>query len=296
MTRRRRLTRVVPYVLQVLRLVSLVALAGLGTVLLVRSAPGYFSRSGEMDAEHSASARQQAAEQQRAEGSALQVSRRFLWGLAHGDAGRSHQYGEPVVELMRPRLRATARVLLPAILLAPLIALLVALPCSQSRSAGIERAVATATLLGVAVPVSVLAGAGLLSGWGGPATVLLTVVAARDFRFFTRLLRKQSKATYLLYSRACGTQPLRATVHGVLLPVRSELLSLFALSFVTALGSLVPVEVIFGIPGLGQMAWNAAMNRDLPVLLSVTLLMALCIALAGMVANGGRPPARAVAA
>ena len=45
---------------------------------------------------------------------------------------------------------------------------------------------------------------------------------------------------------------------------------------------MLPVEVIFGVPGIGQLAWNAAMERDLPVLLAVTLLMSLCVAGVGM--------------
>jgi peptide/nickel transport system permease protein len=47
----------------------------------------------------------------------------------------------------------------------------------------------------------------------------------------------------------------------------------------------VPVEVIFSVPGLGQLAWNAAMNRDLPVLLAVTTIMAIAVSVAGMPAD-----------
>ena len=56
----------------------------------------------------------------------------------------------------------------------------------------------------------------------------------------------------------------------------------FLTSIVVALiGLLVPVEVIFDLPGLGQLAWSAALNRDLPVLLAVTLMVAACVAVAG---------------
>jgi peptide/nickel transport system permease protein len=47
----------------------------------------------------------------------------------------------------------------------------------------------------------------------------------------------------------------------------------------------VPVEVIFNVPGLGELAWNAALNRDLPVLLAVTVIMALAVTLAGMASD-----------
>ena len=270
----------------VLRLLSLLAIASFLTVLLVRCAPGYFSRAGEMDAEHSASAKQRVEAQQEQEGSAVQAWSHFADGLLHGELGTSQQYGEPVRGLLWPRIRTTARVVLPAVLLAPALALLLAVPCSQLRRPALERTVAALTLLGIAVPVSVLASAIVLSGLGGPALVLLLVVAARDFRFFTRLLRRQGRAQYGLYARAWGAPPLRLLGFAVLLPVRRELLSLFALSFITALGSMVPVEVIFGVPGIGQMAWNAAMNRDLPVLLAVTLLVALLISVASHLAQG----------
>lgn len=281
--------RLKQYLLPWLRLVSLLLLATVGTVLLVRSAPGYFSRSGEVDGQHSETVRRQLEAQQQGEGTPLQASLHFAGRLMHGDLGRSQQYGVEVSGLLLPRLRVTARVLLPAVLLSPLLALLCALPCSQLRGPVLERAAAAATLLGIAVPVSVLGGASLLSGLGGPAAVLLAVVAARDFRFFTRLLRRQSRVPYLLYARAYGSQPLRATAYAVLLPVCGEMFSLLALSLITALGSIVPVEVIFGVPGVGQMAWNAAMNRDLPVLLAVTLVMALCIGVATLLTNRNTP-------
>jgi peptide/nickel transport system permease protein len=60
------------------------------------------------------------------------------------------------------------------------------------------------------------------------------------------------------------------------------LLALATLSIVNALSALVPVEVVFSVPGLGQLAWNAAMNRDLPVLLGVTMIMAVAVTFAGM--------------
>ena len=55
------------------------------------------------------------------------------------------------------------------------------------------------------------------------------------------------------------------------------------------LSAIVPVEVIFGVPGLGQLAWSGAMNRDLPVLLGVTLIMAGVVALAGACSQQLRP-------
>ncbi len=281
--------------LHCLRLFSLLALASLGTVLLVRCAPGYFTTAGELDAQHSEHVQALILAQQAKEGSPLQTWLHFCGGLLQGNLGRSHQYDVAVSTLLMPRLRVTGKLLLLAALPAPLLALLCALPCSLTRTPALQRWAAVATLAGFAVPVSVLASAALLSGLGGPAAVLMGMLTVRDFRFFLRLLRRQSKAPYLLYARACGVPQLRLIWFNILCPMWSQLLSVVTLSCVTALSALIPIEVIFGIPGAGQMAWTAAMNRDLPVLLTVTLLMALCIGVAGGLQQSLQQGARASA-
>ena len=40
-----------------------------------------------------------------------------------------------------------------------------------------------------------------------------------------------------------------------------------------ALGAAIPVEALCSIPGIGQLAWQAAMGRDLSLLVTVTLLV-----------------------
>ena len=60
------------------------------------------------------------------------------------------------------------------------------------------------------------------------------------------------------------------------------------MSLVLALSALVPVEVVFDVPGLGQLAWSAATNRDLPVLVAVTALLAGCIGFASLIAEPDR--------
>ena len=40
----------------------------------------------------------------------------------------------------------------------------------------------------------------------------------------------------------------------------------------TALGAAIPVEVLCDLPGIGQLAWLAALGRDLPLLVNLTAL------------------------
>ncbi len=143
---------------------------------------------------------------------------------------------------------------------------------------------APATLL-LAIPTAAMATVCLLADHGGPVLVMALLLAARDFKFLHSALRKVWLDPHQLQARAQGIRMWRLLVAHIVPAAAPQLAALASLSIVTALSALVPVEVIFNVPGLGQLAWNAAMNRDLPVLLAITMMMSLAVTLAGMTAN-----------
>ncbi len=261
------------------RTVILLMLVAMGTMLLMRFAPGYFSDAREMDAKYQESARSELSAERKERGSLGSIARWTLGGWLHGDLGRSRQYEVPVRELITPRLGVTASLLGRGVTYGWLLALCAALPLSAARRDNVFFA-APFTLL-LAVPTGVMATFCLLSGVGGPVLVMMLLLASRDFKFLHRALREAWRAPHLLSARAQGLRLHRlARVH-VLPNVWPKMLALAMLSFVTALSAIIPIEVIFDEPGLGQLAWSAAMNRDLPVLMATTMLMAAAVAVAG---------------
>jgi peptide/nickel transport system permease protein len=60
-----------------------------------------------------------------------------------------------------------------------------------------------------------------------------------------------------------------------------QLLALAGVSLNMAFGAAIPVEVICDSPGIGQLAWQATLARDLPLLVNLTVLVAVMT----MVAN-----------
>jgi peptide/nickel transport system permease protein len=204
-------------------------------------------------------------------------------GWMHGDGGISRQYGVPVAELILPRLAVTGGLLLRALALAWALALCASLLSSAARRSSILWQ-APATLL-LAVPTAAMVTLCLLAGYGGPVLVMGLLLAARDFKFLHHTLRKAWFEPHLLHARAQGVRTPRLVLGYILPSIGPQLSALASLSIVTALSALVPVEVIFNVPGLGQLAWNAALNRDLPVLLSATVIMALAVTLAGLASD-----------
>jgi len=67
---------------------------------------------------------------------------------------------------------------------------------------------APAVLL-LAVPTAAMATLCLIVDKGGPVLVMTLLLAARDFKFLDRMLRKAWRDPHLLHARAQGLSPLR---------------------------------------------------------------------------------------
>jgi peptide/nickel transport system permease protein len=52
-----------------------------------------------------------------------------------------------------------------------------------------------------------------------------------------------------------------------------------------AIGAAIPIEALCGLAGVGQLAWQAALARDLPLLVNITVLVTLVTLLANTAAD-----------
>jgi len=265
------------------RTLLVVLLVIVGSTLLMRFAPGYLSDAREMDARYAGAARIELSAEAARSGTLWQLLSNEMHAWTKGSLGLSRQYDVPVLQLIGPRLAVTGSLMLRSIVLAWTLALCASLLSSAGRNPSMLWQAPAAVLL--AVPTAAMATLSLLAGSGGPVLVMTLLLAARDFKFLDRTLRTAWRDPCLLQARAQGIPALRLVRAHILPGIRPQLLALATLSIVTALGALVPVEVIFNVPGVGQLAWNAAMNRDLPVLLAVTMIMAIAVTLAGMTSD-----------
>lgn len=262
------------------RTLAIVLLVMVGSTVLVRFAPGYLSDAREMDSRYADAARAELSQEAARSHSLMQMLSFEIGGWVRGNAGISRQYDVPVFELIGPRLAVTGGLMVRSLALGWLLAIAAALVSSATRNPSAFWQ-APSTLL-LAVPTAAMATLCLLAGSGGPVLVMALLLAARDFKFLHRTLRKAWLAPHVFQARAQGLRTWRILVAHLLPGIAPQLSALATLSIVTALSAVVPVEVIFNVPGLGQLAWNAAMNRDLPVLLAITMIMALAVTFAGM--------------
>jgi peptide/nickel transport system permease protein len=85
---------------------------------------------------------------------------------------------------------------------------------------------------------------------------------------------------YIRTARAKGASVWRhAFKEGLLLPVTE----IFAAKIPFILGGAVIVEQIFNWPGMGRMAWQAAQDRDFPVIMGIALVAATFVRLGSLI-------------
>jgi peptide/nickel transport system permease protein len=210
--------------------------------------------------------------------------------MAEGDLGVSMALGRPVRELLAERAPVTLGLMGWGIAGAWALAGLLAVPASARRSAGFAAVCNSISGIPASLPA---AGIAVVLFWlGAPARwTIALVMFPKIYQYLEGLLRQSYAMPHVLLARAKGLGRCRIFFRHVLLPARAQLLALAALSVNMAFGAAVAVEAITDLPGLGQLAWKAATARDLPVLVILTLLIALATQTANLIADVCSPAA-----
>jgi peptide/nickel transport system permease protein len=256
-----------------LRLATRLPLIALLACVLLRLAPGFYADERGLDLRRSTQSVAALGEVQRRLGNPLTMCASYLAAAARGDLGESSTFGAPVLSLVGERWPVTLRSLVGGLgggwLLAAVTSVLVAMTRSRAASSA-AGAIATAL---ISVPAALLGLAAMLLDWP-VAGALALVIFPRVHQYSGRVLAGAARAPHVVCAEAAGISRWRLFRFSCLAPALPELIAVAAASVGMALGSVVPIEVICDSPGLGQLAWKAALGRDVPLLLFVTLAMA----------------------
>lgn len=258
------------------------------TVLVVRLAPGYFADPNALDPRLAAQVQAQTATERAQAGNPFLAGLREDAALLTGRLGESRYYQVPVRELISARWPVTLRLLAGGLgygWLAAALAALLGLFAPSRWAAHGERALGVTAMLLIAIPSGALAALSLASGYGTAALVIAAFTAPRVYRFLRVLLEAHLKTGHILQARAAGLTTGSILRSHVLPGAMGELAAILGTSLVLALGALVPVEVVFDLPGIAQLAWTSALNRDLPVIAATTLAIAIGVAVAAMLGD-----------
>ncbi len=265
----------------------LVLLAGFLGATLVRLGPGFAVDERELDVRYSAGTRAAI----RAEAARNSSLPRFYWhyltGLAKGDLGESRAWNRPVRELLRERAPVTLRTLAVALPLGWALALGLALGGSVFRSRRVELGVSIFAGFFLCIPM-VLVALLFLYVLGPVEVALAFIVFPRIYRYCRNVLEQAGEMPHVLLAHGKGLGTARVLVFHVLPAAAPELISLAGVTLTIAFTALIPLEAICDSPGIGQLAWQSALARDLPVLVNMTLLLAVATIMVNAAADAVR--------
>lgn len=254
-------------------------LGGLLCATMVRLAPGFDADETQLDP-HLSSASIAAARQARIrQHDVLAFYIHFVRGMAHGDLGSSLSLQQPVGTLLRDRSPLTLKLIVLGVLLSWASSAALALGASWLRLSACDAIAALISGTLLCLPAAVLALLSVL--WRIPAAFAIAlIVFPRDFRYARNLLAKAYSLPHIITARAKGLHEFRILLFHIIPSVAPQLLALAGVSVSLAIGAAIPVEALSGLAGVGQLAWQAALARDLPVLVSITVLVTLVTLLA----------------
>jgi peptide/nickel transport system permease protein len=263
---------------QARRILLTVLVGGLLGATLVRLGPGFGVDERELDSRLSADSQQAIRAERAKDDNVVLFYVRYLDGFAHGDFGFSRSLNRPVAELLKQRLPLTIESLGSGVLAGASFGLLLALLTVWWRAPGADFVPALLSGLCLAAPAAVVALVFLWMGpWIGAAVrwAIAVVVFPHVYRYAKNQLIATSQSPHVVAAEAKGLSRWRVLWAHVLTPAAPQLAALAGISVSLAFGASIPIEVICDSPGVGQLAWRAAMDRDLPLLVTITVLVAL---------------------
>ena len=253
-------------------LAATIVAGGLLSATLARYAPGFGADERQLDARLSSESIQAIRSASREERSIATYYARSLLRLARGDLGNSRSLQRPVRELLAERGAVTLRLVGAGLAIAWGFALLLVLASWIFHSEAVEKACAVGAGLLLCLPAGAMAL--LLILLNGPGYVALAlVVFPKVHRYLSDLVGATARMSHIVTAKARGISEVRILCWHVVPVIRREVLALAGVSVGLAISAAIPVEALCGIPGVGQLAWQSALARDIPVLIVVSLLV-----------------------
>lgn len=256
-----------------------VVVGGLMSATLVRYAPGFGTDERQLDARLSRESIQAIRSANSEQRNVLHFYGNCLRRALHGDLGESRSLNEPVSRLLQERAPVTLSIAAEGLALAWFLAALAVLAAWLFRTPALELTGNLFSGLLLCLPAGVLALLSVLMGAPGCLAIAL-IVFPKVFRYLSNLVAGARQMPHIIAAYAKGVSEPAVFFWHVIPVIKREVLALAGVSIGVAISAAIPVEALCGIPGVGQLAWQSALARDLPLLINISMLVIACVVLA----------------
>lgn len=226
----------------------------------------------------------------------------YVGGLVQGDLGRSYAQKTEVSTLIAARLPATLTLMAAGIAMEVLFGLVLGVTAALNRGKLADRVIMMSSFVGVSAPQFVVAllllyvfaatlGWFPMSGYGTAAHVVLpaATLGLLGAGWYARMVRSAMidvlNQDYVRTARAKGLSRARVVLRHALPNATLPIIAMIGIDIGQFMGGVVVVEAVYGWPGIGQLAWQAIQQVDIPIIMGVTLTSALAIILGNLLAD-----------
>lgn len=227
---------------------------------------------------------------------------RWVSAVARGDFGRSFTDGRPVAELVFERLPNTLLLSSTALILAVVVGIGAGAGAALVRGSVPDKVIMFIAVIGESIPIfwlailailvfavqlRVLPSSGMATLGGDsslldllrhlvlPAIVLSTLHMAHFARYTRSGLLGVLDMEFVRTARAKGLSDYRVVLGHALRNALLPLVTVVGLSLPVLVSGAAITETIFGWPGMGRLAVDAALRRDYPLVMGVTCAIAI---------------------
>ncbi|GAA3127416.1 ABC transporter permease [Rhodococcus sp. (in: high G+C Gram-positive bacteria)] len=234
----------------------------------------------------------------------------WLVSALQGNLGTSPLTGQDVTHAILDRLPVTLELALLGLLIALAIAIVLAVIAAATAGSSIDRGISAVTSVFLAIP-AFIAGPLLIyflalklgwfpvSGWSRigdglgdnlrSAFLPALAIAFVEIATFQRLLRTDLVSTlredYVSAARAKGMSRTYVMFRHALRPSSFSLITLAGISLGRLIGGTVVVEILFGLPGLGQLVSSSITLRDVITVQGIVVFVALVYVVVNMIVD-----------
>jgi peptide/nickel transport system permease protein len=236
----------------------------------------------------------------------------WLRATLTGDLGFSYKQNESVTDLLRERLPKTTLLAGISVLLALLVSIPLGFIQALRRNKPVDYVATAATFIFYSTPAFWLALvlitlfaiqwhvfpaqapqgniSTILSQPRGLVLPVLTITLV-SVAFFSRYVRSSALENllqdYVRTARSKGASTRRVVIRHVLRNTLVPVVTLVGISLPFVFAGTLISEQVFNYPGMGLLFYNAAVARDYPVLLGVTLVVSAAAVLGSLIADVG---------
>ena len=240
----------------------------------------------------------------------------YVWRLLHLNLGYSFRSNESVLSLIMSRMPATLLLMVGALGLAFVAGTALGVLSARRVNSWVDNLVSVVALLFYATPIFLIGLAlivvfavhlgvlptgglttvgagytGLRALWDVAVHLVMPLITLALFflALYARLMRASMlevfNQDYVTTARAKGLPERLITVKHVMRNAMLPMVTMLGVQVGTLLGGSVLVETVFAWPGVGRLAFEAVMSRDLNLLLGILLICSVIVIAANILVD-----------